>query len=268
MSRHTNAALSFLGRLNWRVILILTSALIFLHFLLNPERFQKVPVKISTAESKGANDLAQPEYPTPADSDPPAPYQFDDQKSQTEDVALEEVAHPGSFTGAVPDDGLPQDEYVAICMSVKNQPLDLPEFFIHHHHHIGINRIYIMDDGSEPPLSSMPDYGVPSTILTFDYQDPESFGGNHYRQLAIYGRCIEKYGSLHTWMAFIDGDEFLETPGKETLKEVLMSFEHNDTVGALGVNWRMHTSGGLLKRPESARKSFTTCHWDNMENNN
>jgi len=63
-------------------------------------------------------------------------------------------------------------------------------------------------------------------------------------------------------MAFIDADEFFETTSKETLSQILRSLEKDQTIGALGVNWQMHSSGGLLARPKSARKSFTTCIWD------
>ena len=37
---------------------------------------------------------------------------------------------------AKPDD----EEYVAICMAVKDQSLDLPEWLIHHYHHLGVRR--------------------------------------------------------------------------------------------------------------------------------
>jgi len=67
-------------------------------------------------------------------------------------------------------------------------------------------------------------------------------------------------------MAFIDSDEFFETPGNETLRQILTKLDANPKVGALGVNWQMHTSSGLLKRPKSARKSFVHCLWDDPEN--
>jgi len=38
-------------------------------------------------------------------------------------------------------------------------------------------------------------------------------------------------------MAFIDSDEFLGTPGNETLLEVLKSFEEDESIGALGVKY-------------------------------
>jgi hypothetical protein len=155
--------------------------------------------------------------------------------------------------------GNAKKEYVAICLAVKDQSRDLAEWLTHHYHHVGIKRFYIMDDGSDPPLSSFDmDYGVPESAVTFHYQDRATRGVR--MQAIFYSQCIEWHGTNHTWMAYIDVDEFLEaTSKKETLDDILKSFEPDDLVGALGVNWKTHTSNGLLKRPESCRKAFTTC---------
>lgn len=172
----------------------------------------------------------------------------------------------GGSLSLLGDSEEPDDEYVAICMAVKDQSQDLPEFFIHHYHHIGIRRFYIMDDGSNPPLSSVTDYGIPNSALTFHYYNASD--RVPYMQLNIYNRCNEWYGKNHTWIAYFDADEFLEitAPG-ETLRSILQGFELDDTVGALGINWRMHSSSDLKARPESNRKSFTTCIYDDKENN-
>ncbi|EHL03747.1 hypothetical protein M7I_0148 [Glarea lozoyensis 74030] len=121
-----------------------------------------------------------------------------------------------------------------------------------------------MDDGSSPPLSTFPlPPSIPTESVIFDYQDPTQRTDGNSQQLTIYSRCIEKWGHLHTWMAFLDGDEFLElTSPSETFPQLLASFEHIPNVGALAVNWRMHTSSGLLTRPESVRAAFVECIWD------
>lgn len=60
------------------------------------------------------------------------------------------------------------DEYLAICLYVKNQAQDLPEFFQHHYHEMGIRRFYVMDDGSDPPMSSYMDkFGIPAEAMDF-----------------------------------------------------------------------------------------------------
>jgi hypothetical protein len=171
-----------------------------------------------------------------------------------------EVSIPGFSTEEDQDD----EDYVAVCMAVKDQPLDLPEFLVHHYYHVGIQRFYIMDDGSDPPLSSVPDYGIPNSALTFYYYNASD--RVNMMQLNIYNQCNEWYGKNHTWIAYLDADEFLEvTDPKESFPSILKGFESDDTIGAVGINWRMHTSSDLKSRPESNRKSFTTCIYDDED---
>lgn len=157
------------------------------------------------------------------------------------------------------------DEYVGVCMAVKDQHLDLPEFFIHHYHHLGIKRFYIMDDGSDPPLSHMPDLGIPRTHVVFEY-----FNRTDHRpdmQDNVYNLCVEKYRTNHTWMAFMDADEYLEMTGGETLNQFLEGYERDKHVGAVAVSWQTHSSSGVLKRPKSCRKAYVDCIWDGNGHN-
>jgi hypothetical protein len=149
------------------------------------------------------------------------------------------------------------DEYVAICMAVRDQARDLPEWFIHHYHHLGIRRFYIMDDGTIPPLSEYPDYGIPASTITHVYF-PES-ERHDKMQHYLYSECQRRFGNQHNWIAYIDADEYLEMISNESLTSFLQSFESNYSIGAVGVQWQMHNSAGLLTRPTSCRKAFTKC---------
>ncbi|KAL8743539.1 MAG: hypothetical protein Q9190_004120 [Brigantiaea leucoxantha] len=160
-----------------------------------------------------------------------------------------------------------EDEYVALCIAVKDQHLDLPEFLRHHYHHLGVRRFYIMDDGSIPPLSTH-EYGIPSEAITFSYYYPTM---DHQKQMQyrLYSECFDRFGERHTWLGFFDADEYLEMTGGETLVEFLRTFGSNGFIGAVGVNWKTHTSSALLERPsEGCRKSFTTCIIDDPEQDN
>ncbi|KAL8708071.1 MAG: hypothetical protein Q9220_007003 [cf. Caloplaca sp. 1 TL-2023] len=158
------------------------------------------------------------------------------------------------------------EEYVAICMAVRDQHRELPELLQHHYHHLGVRRFYIMDDGSQPPLSGK-DYGIPASVLTFDYFYPHEHVQS--MQYHIYNECNTRYGSRHKWIGYLDADEYLEMTGNQTLVEFLQMFEHNEKIGAVGVNWKTHTSGGLLKRPpEGCRKAFTECIIDDPKQDN
>ncbi|KAF8859396.1 hypothetical protein BDZ45DRAFT_589913 [Acephala macrosclerotiorum] len=173
---------------------------------------------------------------------------------------IEEKTWPWTTAVPVPYDAVPSEEYVAVCMSIKDQSRDMNEFFTHHYYHHNIRRFYIMDDGSDPPLSSFEYPGVPRSALTFTYEDRKT--RVQHMQMMFYSWCMERYADKHKWIAFLDGDEYIETPGSETFQEVLESFEHNDTVGALGINWKVHTSSGVKTRPPSARKAFDVCAFD------
>jgi hypothetical protein len=157
------------------------------------------------------------------------------------------------------------EEYMAICMAVKNQSLDLPEWFVHHYHHLGIRRFYIMDDGSEPPLSEVTEYGIPREHITFQYFDQTQHVG--VMQDHVYNICANEYRDKHTWMGFFDADEYLEMTGGETLNDFLRTYEVNEGVGAIAVSWQTHTSNGLLTRPQSCRQGFTDCIWDGQGHN-
>jgi hypothetical protein len=136
---------------------------------------------------------------------------------------------------------------------------------MHHYYHMDVGRFYIMDDGSHPALSTFASpnntYGIPTSALTFDYKP---FGNKtiKYMQYALDDRCIKVHGANHTWMGFIDADEFIETRGNNTLRGMLNELDAHPDVGALAINWRIHTSAGLLERPDSSRKGFTECIGD------
>ena len=157
------------------------------------------------------------------------------------------------------------EEYLSLCLAIKNQPGDLDEFLTHYYYHHGIRRFYVMDDGSEPPLSYTPNFGtppfaVPRSAVTFTYIPQFSDRPQPFQHTIYEDYCIGNFGERHTWMGFFDTDEFLEMRGETTLVDWLHEWEDNDTVGALSVNWITHNSAGRQKRPQSdTRKGFGRC---------
>jgi hypothetical protein len=168
-------------------------------------------------------------------------------------------------TTAIVQEPPPPDDYLAICLAVKDQSQDLPEWIYHHYFNMRIGHIYIMDDGSDPPMSSFADsFLVPAEALTFEYYNASQ--RVQWMQYHLYDECIEKWGEKHTWMAFIDADEFFDNPGKESIQDVLRTFEDDPNVGAVGVNWQMHTSNGRITRAQSVLAGYTECIFDDEEN--
>ena len=157
------------------------------------------------------------------------------------------------------------EEYVSLCVAIKDQPGDLDEFLAHYYYHHGIRRFYIMDDGSDPPLSYTPNFGVPPfavprSAVTFTYITRVPDRPQPFQHTIYTDYCIKQFGSRHTWMGFVDADEFLEMRRDISLVNWLHQWESNDTVGALSVNWITHNSGGREERPpKDTRKSFMRC---------
>lgn len=193
------------------------------------------------------------------------------------------VFHQEPIPATIWRDELDHDEYLAVCLFAKNQALDLIEWFQHHYYNMGIRRFYVMDDGSNPPLSTFIDeYGIPEDSMDFIYHtDPSDVpqGAQPYVQFSqgflesllhilttidrrIYDECAHVYGVNNTWLAFIDSDEFLDIPSGETLEEILNDLDTDPKIGALGINWQMHSSSHQLTRAASSRKTYLECITD------
>ncbi|KAH8890673.1 hypothetical protein GQ53DRAFT_584402, partial [Thozetella sp. PMI_491] len=152
------------------------------------------------------------------------------------------------------------DEYLAVCVTVKNGQEYMDEWFKHHYHSMGIRRFYVLDNASDPPMSLFTSsFNVPQEALTFMYYDKTERGDKQAKELQMYKECAENYGRNNTWLAFMEADEFFDTPGGQTIHDVLYGLEPLRHIGALGVNWKVHNSNGRLRRPKSLRKAYTKC---------
>ncbi|GAB4813787.1 hypothetical protein N2152v2_000833 [Parachlorella kessleri] len=76
--------------------------------------------------------------------------------------------------------------------------------------------------------------------------------------LAIYHDCLHLFGRQHTWLGFVDADEYVMVmDGSADLPTVLRRYEG---YGGLAINWRLFGSSGLLERPtRGVLQSFTAC---------
>jgi hypothetical protein len=165
----------------------------------------------------------------------------------------------GVWPGSKADD----EEYVAICVAVKDQSEDLKEWFTHHYHHLGIRRFYMMDDRSSPALENFEDYPIPRSAISFRYFTPETRTVS--MQYHLYDECHARFGTRHRWIGFLDADEYLEIVDKPgtSMADFLRNYEG---YGALGVQWIIHNSNGLLEKPAaSVREAYTSCIHDGAE---
>jgi hypothetical protein len=212
----------------WGVVLIFFSFVVFLHLVLHEfSPWERDLVKAQLLNGTGLilPGLGNVGVATGADGDVPIP---NEPEADAHDDPLGK-GNPAMY----PEDS--SEEYVAICMAVKDQAPDLSEVLLHHYHHLGIRRFYLMDDGSEPPLSTYANWSIPREHITFHYYNRTT---DHVPNMqdTVYNECINLYRKKHTWMAFLDADEMLEVTAEETLTELLQRLEKNRSIGALAVS--------------------------------
>lgn len=120
---------------------------------------------------------------------------------------------------------------------------------------MNISKLYIMDDGSDPPVDPAA-LGVPLEAIDYHFYRPsEHVPAMQYK---VYQDCRDlALRDGVTWMAFIDTDEFLDAPSPQTLRDVLSEFDSVYAVGKIVLNMLVHTSGGQLTRVDAVLPTYT-----------
>lgn len=225
----------------WKTVIVVITSLTLIHFFLQANFISQESIILSKDEIPPFGESIEDLITQLPDADltdlenwgdePPLDSIPNLTESLIEIPIVEALPSPPTAESTLSD--IPTNEHIAICISVANQSLELQEWLVHHYFHMNISHFYIMDDGSLPPLSTYSYPGIPRSALTFTYQPRETRNG--FQQLVFYSTCLENWSKRHSWMAFIDADEYFDTPGDETLAEVLESFADDEEVGALGV---------------------------------
>jgi hypothetical protein len=131
------------------------------------------------------------------------------------------------------------DGYFAICLAVKDDDGDLLEW-VEYHRRMGASRFYVFDNNSKPPLNTSLARYIATGLVQYTYMEgifrpsPQNY---------IYDQCVKRFNKRHTWMGFIDVDEFLvpEQPGT-SVPDILQRYEH---FGGLAVNWQVSCCVGF-----------------------
>lgn len=66
-------------------------------------------------------------------------------------------------------------------------------------------------------------------------------------QFPAYAHCLQKFGPLTKWLAFIDLDEFICPMEDKDMRPLLAGYED---YAALGLSWKCFSSGGHLSSPK------------------
>lgn len=139
-------------------------------------------------------------------------------------------------------------ESAVICAIAKHEQPYIHEW-IQYHLKIGFDHIYLYDNEISNPLSmlvSMEPYKNKITVIPFL--------GN-CQQMTAYYHFIEHFRNHHTWVAYIDIDEFIVLKKHVFIKELLKQQCYQ---GALALNWVLFGSNAHeLYNPEPVLQRFT-----------
>ena len=131
----------------------------------------------------------------------------------------------------------------AIVAIIKNEG-DYIEEWVKYHRLIGVDHIYLYNNGSTDDTKTILEPYVHENFVTLI--DFPGVG----RQLPAYNDALKNYGKLCKYMAFIDADEFLYPIERKSVTEVLDEIIAKNThAGGVAVNWRIYGSSGHVTKP-------------------
>jgi len=134
-----------------------------------------------------------------------------------------------------------------LCL-IKNERMNL-KVFIEHYIKQGVDRFYIVDNGSEDnPLEVLQPY-IDSGYIKYFYMPEKYNQPEKYRQIIVQENLKEKTD----WLIICDADEFFYGVPKKLSDTLKDDFNQNDYIQC---NWRMFGSSGLKDHPESILKSI------------
>eukprot|EP01023_Acetabularia_acetabulum_P006050 TRINITY_DN12518_c0_g2_i1.p1 TRINITY_DN12518_c0_g2~~TRINITY_DN12518_c0_g2_i1.p1 ORF type:complete len:569 (-),score=8.98 TRINITY_DN12518_c0_g2_i1:362-2068(-) len=114
--------------------------------------------------------------------------------------------------------------YIALCLIAKQEHKFIKEWVMYHHY-IGVDKFYIYDHGSDPPMQPLVQKFIDSGLVQYEFFTTEwqndtyklneqSVWFNGVRQINspqrwVHSDCFVKNHKKHQFMAMIDIDEFI-----------------------------------------------------------
>jgi hypothetical protein len=129
--------------------------------------------------------------------------------------------------------------YLSICAIYRNEARNLAEW-IEFHRLVGVERFFLYDNRSaDDHAEVLAPYVEDGTVVVHDWP---LYPG----QVESYNRCLEEHRCDSRWIAFLDVDEFMFSPGGLSVSQVLTDYEEFPGVG---VNWVMFGTSGHKETP-------------------
>ncbi len=133
--------------------------------------------------------------------------------------------------------------YLSICAIFKDEAPYLAEW-IEFHRLVGVEHFLLYDNLSADNGREVLEPWVRAGIVTVsDCSIPLGEGGQDWG----YTDALKRAGGHTRWLAFIDLDEFLFSPGATPLPAVLREYEEPP---GIVVNWQVYGSSGITTRPD------------------
>ena len=137
----------------------------------------------------------------------------------------------------------------ALCGIVKDSEPYLDEW-VDYHFGLGFHTIYLIDNSKDHELRTWQDRRRKAGYSVRVMPKP----GSH-RQMYGYHMCAAEHKDEHTYMAFMDVDEFLVLKKHETIDQMLADHLHE---GSLAISWYVFGSGKTTAyAPLPVTKRFT-----------
>ena len=188
-------------------------------------------------------------------------------------------------------------DYVAVCVVMKDQNVDIPEF-VAWHAALGVRNFYLFDHGSSPPVSAreaaamLPAAARNETRVLVTPLTEADIAAHSSRipQMTAYDACAAAHRAKHEWLGFLDVDEFVvispnstfassssssssssasassassATTATTTVPSLpLLLSRYEGAAAALTLHWSMFGSGGRASRkPDSmlTAEAFEAC---------
>lgn len=132
-----------------------------------------------------------------------------------------------------------QRAYLSVCAIFKNEAAYLPEW-IEFHRLAGVERFLLYDDhSSDGGREAIAPWVSEGLVSVADCLIPLREDGQGW----AYADALRRARRLTRWLAFIDVDEFLFSPGGTPLPDVLCDYEQHPGVV---VNWQVYGSSGQV----------------------
>ena len=171
-----------------------------------------------------------------------------EQGSQSSAAGTFKVSFPAEVFAPAP----PAPHNIAICSLIRNEATYVAEWIIYHHL-LGVDTIYLFDNGSEDNLEEVLEPFIAKGWVVLNPLPPANTADSppDYR---ILPTCTE-YVQPHTrWLGMFDPDEFLTIAGGNAtmqlgaLRQKLPIYEGENCAGVI-IDRATFSSGGQIERP-------------------